>query len=354
MKSLEEAAPQTVGFLLLDHFTLISLASALAPLRIANQLSGRQLYRWLTLSEDGGPVSASAGLQVTPDAKMEDASGLNIVIVCGGVDIKSQVAKKHIHWLQDQAQQGCKLGAVCNGTWALAKAGLLKGHKCSVHWERLVAMRKEFPESDMTTRLFSIDENHLTSSGGLAPLDMVLHMIRSKHGRDLAVEISAELVHERMRSDHDGQRVPLKHTLGTNQPTLQAAIVLMEENLSLPIEISELIFRLGVSRRRLERLFNKYLECSPSRYYLRLRLLRAHQLLKTTLMPLMDIGYVCGFVSMPQFARSYRGCFGVALHGERALALAVAQDGHLTSGGYKSGVALSLARNEESYASMKI
>ena len=33
-------APQSIGFLLLDNFTLISLASAVEPLRMANQLSG--------------------------------------------------------------------------------------------------------------------------------------------------------------------------------------------------------------------------------------------------------------------------------------------------------------------------
>ncbi|SME96828.1 MULTISPECIES: GlxA family transcriptional regulator [unclassified Pseudomonas] len=354
MKDLEGVAPQTVGFLLLDNFTLISMASALAPLRIANQLSGKKLYRWLTLSRDGVSVSASGGLQVAPDTRMGDASDLSIVIVCGGVDIKNHVSKEHVRWLQYQAQQGCTLGAVCNGTWALAKAGLLNGHKCSVHWERLEAMRKEFPESAITARLFSVDEKHSTSSGGLAPLDMMLHMIRIKHGRDLAVAISEELVHERMRSGHEYYRVPLKHTAGANQPKLQAAIILMEQNLSVPLELSELPLRLGISRRQLERLFNKYLDCPPSRYYLRLRLLRAHQLLKTTLMPMIEIGYLCGFVSISQFAQSYLGCFGVTLHDERASASTIAQERALNAGKYKSGLALSIARNEITFASMKV
>ncbi|TPG23707.1 GlxA family transcriptional regulator, partial [Mycobacterium hodleri] len=46
----QNRAPQSIGFLLLDNFTLISLASAVEPLRMANQLSGRELYRWTTLS----------------------------------------------------------------------------------------------------------------------------------------------------------------------------------------------------------------------------------------------------------------------------------------------------------------
>ena len=52
----QNRAPQSIGFLLLDNFTLISLASAVEPLRMANQLSGRELYRWSTLTLDGGQV----------------------------------------------------------------------------------------------------------------------------------------------------------------------------------------------------------------------------------------------------------------------------------------------------------
>ena len=77
----QNRAPQSIGFLLLDNFTLISLASAVEPLRMANQLSGRELYRWTTLTVDGGQVWASDGLQITPDAELAFAHGLTR---CGG------------------------------------------------------------------------------------------------------------------------------------------------------------------------------------------------------------------------------------------------------------------------------
>jgi len=85
--SQNRTAPQSIGFLLLDNFTLISLASAVEPLRMANQLSGRELYRWHTLTVDGGQVWASDGLQITPDAAMHSAPAIDTVIVCGGVGI---------------------------------------------------------------------------------------------------------------------------------------------------------------------------------------------------------------------------------------------------------------------------
>lgn len=354
------SAPRSVGFLLLEDFTLISLASAVEPLRMANQLSGSELYRWLTLSKGGNPVSASAGLKITPDAKMEEASDLHTVIVCGGVDIQNRVCHEHVRWLQRQARLSRQLGAVCTGSWALGKAGLLDGHRCSVHWECLASMREAFPKSEVTTRLFSIDRNHLTSSGGTAPMDMMLHLIRCEYGRDLAEAISDMLMHERMRSGQDHQRVPLRHTLGANQPKLQAAILLMEASLEEPLELTELAFQTGISRRQLERLFHRYLDCSPSRYYLKLRLVQARQLLKQTSLPVLEIGALCGFVSIPHFARSYRGHFGVTPRDERAssnadvVAPMPAWDSLVNSASSIAGLALSRAQSEVTFASVKI
>ncbi|KIQ31198.1 AraC family transcriptional regulator, partial [Pseudomonas viridiflava] len=148
----QNRAPQSIGFLLLDNFTLISLASAVEPLRMANQLSGRELYRWTTLSVDGGQVWASDGLQITPDAAMHQAPVMDTVIVCGGVGIQRTVTREHVSWLQSQARQSRRLGAVCTGSWALACAGLLDGFDCSVHWECLASMQEAFPRVAMSTR----------------------------------------------------------------------------------------------------------------------------------------------------------------------------------------------------------
>ena len=107
----QSRVPQSIGFLLLDNFTLISLASAVEPLRMANQLSGKELYRWYTLSQSGAPVFASDGLQITPDASLAAAPRLDAVVVCGGVDIQRSVTREHVQWLQSQARHGAIIPA---------------------------------------------------------------------------------------------------------------------------------------------------------------------------------------------------------------------------------------------------
>lgn len=357
----QQQGPQTLGFLLLDSFTLISLASAVEPLRMANQLSGRELYRWFTLTADMNAVLASDGLKVSPDGSIHDGAALDTVIVCGGVGIQRAVTQEHINWLQSQARKSRRLGGVCTGSWALAQAGLLDGYDCSAHWECLGAMQDAFPGVKVSTRLFTLDRNRFTSSGGTAPLDMMLHLISRDHGRELSAAISEMFVYERIRNEQDHQKVPLKHTLGSHQPKLQEIVALMEANLGEPINLDELASFVALSRRQLERMFQKHLHCSPSRYYMILRLVRARQLLKQTPLTIVEVAALCGFVSTPHFSKCYREYFAIPPKDERlcsntsvpAHTVAVPH-GKLVAPLSGAVGALNEARGEATFASVKL
>ncbi|WP_296059368.1 GlxA family transcriptional regulator [uncultured Amphritea sp.] len=309
--------PRAIGFLLLNNFTMISLASAVEALRMANQLSGEELYLWYTLTIDGQPVSASDGITITPDAGFDNCPELDTVIVSGGLNITKAYNRNHLNWLQERERRGCKIGAICTGAYLLAAAGLLDGYECSTHWEYLAALQEAFPRVKCSNRLFSFDRNRMTCTGGTVPLDMMLNMIKLEHGYQLSTAISEMFICDRIRDESDQQKIPLRHVLGTTQPKLLEIVALMEANIEEVIEMDELAHYVDLSRRQMERLFQKYLECSPSRYYLRLRLLRARQLLKQTSMSIIDIAAACGFVSSPHFSKCYREQMGVPPRDER-------------------------------------
>ncbi|RJG12362.1 GlxA family transcriptional regulator [Pseudomonas cavernicola] len=310
-------ALESIGFLLVNNFTLMAMASAVEPLRLANQLSGQELYRWHTLTLDGRPVWASNGLQISPSAASSTAPAMDALIVCGGKGIQRSCTAEQAAWLRAQAEQGLHLGGLCSGSWALAAAGLLDGYDCSVDWEYLLEMQEGFPQVAISPQLFVIDRDRYTASGGTAPLDMMLRLIGHGHGPELVAQICETLAFEHLRNEQGHQRLPLKHILGNSQPKLQEVVALMESNLREPLSLDELADYLCVSRRQLERLFQKYLYCTPSRYYLKLRLIRARQLLKQTALPMVQVAVDCGFVSAQHFSKCYRELFAVSPTEER-------------------------------------
>ena len=152
--------------------------------------------------------------------------------------------------------------------------------------------------------------------------------------------------------------MPLKHMLVSNQPKLQEIVALMEANLEEPIDLDELACFVDISRRQLERLFQKYLHCSPSRYYLKLRLIRARQLLKQTSMSIIEVASVCGFVSTPHFSKCYREYFGIPPRDERAgqqgnnLVMLLPIPEHQVNS--SAVLALNRAQGESTFASVRI
>lgn len=306
-----------IGFLLVTNFSLIAFSSAFDALRMANRMREQKIYEWQVLTYDGQPISSSSGLTITPDRDITSATDLDILFVCAGDKVHLTADKPLLTWLRKLAQKKVTLGAMCTGSYLLARAGLLDGYRCTIHWENMASMREEFPNAIVSQELFEIDRERYTCSGGTAPLDMMLNIISRHHGAQLAVAISEEFICERIRGRHDRQRVPLRLHLGTSQPKLMEAVALMEANLEEPMSLDELAQHVRLSRRQLERLFQKYLSCVPTRYYLDLRLAKARQLLLQTSMSIVDVAFASGFVSAPHFSKCYRDFYGIPPRDER-------------------------------------
>ena len=307
-----------IGFLLVPQFSMMAFTATIEPLRAANRLSGHQLYAWHLFSPDGGPVEASNGIAVMPEGGLEVGIRLQTLIVCAGLDPHQYAERRVSAWLRRHASGGTRIGAVSTGPYLLARAGLLDGYRCTIHWENIPGFREEFPDLEISSELFEIDRNRFTCSGGTAALDMMLTMVAMQHGFDLARAVSESFMHSEIRDAHDPQRMGLRARLGISHPKLLDVLGLMEEHVEDPLAIEDLANRVSLSKRQLERLFRKYLNHSPKAYYLELRLHRARLLLTQTSMSILSVAVACGFVSASHFAKCYRQYYGLRPREDRA------------------------------------
>ncbi len=309
--------PEVIGFFMVPSFSMIAFASAIEPLRLANRLGEKALYEWVLVSGDGGPVTASNGISVNPHFAMSEIDNgtakrrIPTLVLVSGVGAEVYHDPETFAWLRRLDRQGTDIGALCTGAQVLARAGLLEGRVCTLHWENIPSFRETYPDIEVTDDLFEIDGNRFTCSGGTAALDLMLHLIRAEHGEDLATRISEECILDRVRGERDRQRMPLAVRLGVDNRKLIDSIHLMETHLEEPLSQEELAAAVGISRRQLERLFRRHVGRPPNRYYMQLRLDRARKLLLQTDMAIVGVAMACGFVSASHFAKCYRQFYGM-------------------------------------------
>jgi transcriptional regulator GlxA family with amidase domain len=305
-----ETRAQTVGILLVPGFALMSYTAAIEPLRAANLIAGKELYRWWHASPSGKPVAASNGVAIIPDYGTDRDRTADMVFVCAGGNPATFEDKAAFALLRRLARKGVVIGGISGGPYILAKAGLLEGRRATLHWEHLPAFREAFPEVEVVPSLFEIDANRITCSGGISALDMMVALIERDHGRQLAASVGDWFLHTHIREGMGPQRMDLRYRLGVADEKLIKVLGAMETNLETPRPRSELAREAGISLRQLERLFRHHIGRGIHGHYRFLRLERARKLLRETALPVLDVALATGFASSSQFARAYRSAFG--------------------------------------------
>ncbi|MEM7211203.1 MAG: GlxA family transcriptional regulator [Pseudomonadota bacterium] len=317
MENGDPGKPREFVFLLVPQFSMMAFAAEIEPLRQANRMSRKEVYAWRIASEDGEPVLCSNGCSLTADIGLVDVERGTSIVVCSGLEVREGSTRPVLSWLRTQSRRGAKMGAVCTGAHILAKAGLLDGKRCTIHWENQAAFGEEFPETELSNTLYCSEDGVFTCAGGTASADMMLQIITEEHGSDLGALVADAMVHAPIRTDTDEQRLSVPARIGVRHPKLVSIIQTMEQNTEEPISPSVLAQGVNMSTRQLERLFRRYLNRSPKRYYMELRLEKARNLLLQTDMTVINVALACGFTSPSHFSKCYRNHFDRTPYRER-------------------------------------
>ncbi len=303
--------------MLLDQFTMLSFACAIDALRIANRAVGHTAYEWILVGEGGDIATCSNGTTFKLASDLPEVTRDDTIVICGGIDIGKATTKRIVSWLRREARRGPAVAGLCTAAYSLAVAGLLDGKRATIHWENQDSFAEEFEEVNLTKSVFTIDGNRMTTAGGTASIDLMLKIIADDHGEDIANAVADQLIYSSIRTDQDTQRLSVPTRIGVRHPKLSQVIQMMEQNVEDPISPSVLAQKVGMSTRQLERLFRRYLNRSPKRYYMELRLQKARNLLMQTDMSVINVALACGFASPSHFSKCYRAHYDTTPYRER-------------------------------------
>lgn len=311
-----DGPPQDFRFLLLPKATMLAVAAAIEPLRIANQLTKQTLFTWHTMTENGAPVTCSNGLRITPDQALSPLPSDAFGFVCAGVEPEKTCSPAVLGWLRREHRHGRSLGGICTGAFALARAGLLDGRRFTLHWENQPGFIETFPSLTPSPNIYELDGRITTCGGGNTAIDMMLALIEKQHGANLAIMVADMCIHMRSGSKSP-QRAAHSVAIGSRNKALIKAIELMEAELEEPLTNDDLCSRLDISRRQLERLFKRYLGQGPMAFYLELRISRAFTYLNETNMTVAEIAAATGFSNTSHLSRQFRARYGTSPHSFR-------------------------------------
>jgi transcriptional regulator GlxA family with amidase domain len=304
-----DPAPLSVGILVMAETNALSLAAAVDPMRAANRRAGRALFTWRFFSAGDAAVPTTAGFDVAA-TPLDDRAEMDVLMIVAGFRLIEQARPALLSRLRRLAPRLRAMVGIDGGSWFLALAGLLDGHAATVHWEDLESFAGRFPRVDVRRDRYVVSGKMVTTGGAAPCLDMMLDLIRARHGAELALRVAGAFLYEPVHGPAVPQQAVPAARLARADPALGAAIAIMEGAVEEPPPVAAIARRIGLSQRRLEMLFADHLGTSPARFYRDLRLDEARRMITDTRMPLQEVALRCGFSGQAAFARAFRARFG--------------------------------------------
>lgn len=306
-------APFTLGILLFPGFPMACLTSCIEPLRAANEISGQEVFRWSLLAEKDRAVTSSAGVTFASDHTLADAEGVDLLLFSASPKARFEYRSRANAALQRLRRGGTQLGAISAGVFALADSGLTGKAPLSIHWCYEVAFQSAFPEIPIRSTVICEEAGITTISGASAAFDHMLTLIERRLGGEVMAEVACWFQHPFVRSATVPQKTPA-HSTGKSLEMLPKQVVRaiqhFSEHIESPVQISEVAAVVGLSTRSLERSFKEATGQSPLKYYRKIRMTQARQLVLYTNTPVTEVAYMVGYDTPGTFLRHYRETFG--------------------------------------------
>jgi len=311
------ATSKKIGFFITPNFSPLGFFGAIEVLRAANRLTGAPYYGWQVISLDGRAVISANGVAVNADISMTEAENLDMMFVCSGFYPEKYCDDKILGWIRKLKQHGTHIGAICTGTYFLARAGVIGDRKCTIHGDNYASLLEEFPNLGLVNSVFYIDRNLYTCAGGTSAIDLFITVVSATLGEKLAASIAHQLQQDRVRDAQEIQSKSKRMNYRLKSPKLGEAIDIMYNNIENPLSMPEIVAELEITQRQLQRIFKQHVGRSPKEIYVELRIDHSRLLLLQTTLSIIEIAIASGFSSHGHFSKRYSARFGCSPSAER-------------------------------------
>lgn len=304
--------PPIVAVVAYQHFSPYHLS---VPCLIFSDeiLHGRKLFSLKVCAESTAPVQASYGISLTTPYGLEVLQEADIIIIPGWHDPAKSPSPELIAALRNAHARGARIVGLCLGTYVLAYAGLLNGHRAATHWEAESDFTRRFPQVSLDANaLYVDDQGVVTSAGTAAGVDCCLYLVRSHYGSRIANQIARRLVVPSYREGGQAQFIERPVPVSTLDTRINALLAYLRENLSGKMSLEALAQQRHMSRRTLTRSFHLATGMSIGKWLQAERLRQTQELLESSAHSVEAIAGLVGFGTATALRQQFKQAFGIS------------------------------------------
>ncbi|WP_426417506.1 GlxA family transcriptional regulator [Aestuariirhabdus sp. LZHN29] len=301
------------AFLLLPEYSNLCLANSVEALKAANGFQAEEAYRVTLVSINGIAVNSYSGFPAPISASLESLlreDCPDLLFVLASYNYRTHTTDEVINGLRRAKRTVARIGGLDAGSYTMARAGLLEGHRATIHWTEAETFLEGFPNVTVCHDRYVIDGSRITSGGSASALDLMLNLIRQDYGEALALSVSDLLIFDTERPGSVRQKEHSAGRLEERAPRIARAIKIMEKHIESPLSVDAIANLTGISQRQLERDFKEVMQTTVAKHYSRLRIAAARRLIKETKLSITEVAIRSGHGSLASLIRVYKQHFG--------------------------------------------
>ncbi|GAA3399772.1 GlxA family transcriptional regulator [Pseudarthrobacter polychromogenes] len=287
---------KSVAVIVVPNFSMFEFGTACEVFGIDRSArgSGVPAFDFRVCTPYPGNVPMKSGLSMTVGLGLEATKDADLVIMAPyGRD--DELPEPVLEALRAADARGAWVMSICSGAFALARAGLLDGRRCTTHWHYSGQLAAEHPLVQVDENVLYVQDGNIISSAGTAAgIDACLHLVRVELGAHVAAAIARDMVVPPHRDGGQAQFIDRPMPTCGSAP-MEKLLRWMVENLEHEHTVNELAARVHMSPRTFARRFRSETGATPAAWLNSQRVLRAQELLESTDLTIDEIARESGF-----------------------------------------------------------